>query len=90
MSVVVDRLTKIYGRFIRIPALVDVSSKVSDGDSFALLGPNASGKTTLLKVLMGLTRPNSGKASIMGFDVIKEGFKTRRHVGFVPEIISIP
>jgi len=90
LSVVVDGLTKIYGRFIKIPALVDVSFEVSDGDSFALLGPNASGKTTLLKVLMGLTRPNSGKASIMGFDAVKEGFKTRRHVGFVPETISIP
>ena len=90
MSVIADRLTKIYGRFIRIPALVDVGFEVCDGDSFALLGPNASGKTTVLKVLMGLTRPNRGKASIMGFDAVKEGFKARRHVGFVPEIISIP
>jgi ABC-2 type transport system ATP-binding protein len=60
-----------------------ISFEVREGEIFGFVGPNGSGKTTTLKVLMGLIRANSGRAAILGHDVGETDF--RRHVGFLPE-----
>ena len=60
-----------------------ISFSVREGEIFGFVGPNGSGKTTTLKVLMGLIRANEGSATILGRDVSETGF--RRHVGFLPE-----
>jgi ABC-2 type transport system ATP-binding protein len=60
-----------------------ISFSVRENEIFGFVGPNGSGKTTTLKVLMGLIRPTGGRAQILGCDVGETAF--RRHVGFLPE-----
>ena len=70
MPVVLEakNLTKKYGDVI---AVDNVSLAVEKGALFGLLGPNGSGKTTMIKMLTGQTRPTSGSATVLGIDVIK-------------------
>src|SRR3954469_23561533 len=58
--------------FARHQAVRDVSFAVEAGDTLALFGPNGAGKTTLLRILAGVLRPTSGKATIGGTDVLTE------------------
>ncbi len=60
-----------------------ISLSVRRGEIFGFVGPNGAGKTTTLKFLMGLIRPTTGSASMLGRDVRETAF--RRHVGFLPE-----
>jgi ABC-2 type transport system ATP-binding protein len=60
-----------------------ISFRVRPGEIFGFVGPNGSGKTTTLKVLMGLIRATAGRASVLGSDVGEIAY--RRHVGFLPE-----
>ena len=75
-------LTKKFGDLI---AVDDVTLKLPRGEFFALLGPNAAGKTTTLKVLAGLMRPTSGTAWVAGFDVQRDPLEARRRLAFVPD-----
>lgn len=68
---------------VRKRVLHGVSFEVMDGEVFGFVGPNGSGKTTTLKLLMGLIRPTEGKATILGRDVSESEF--RDQVGFLPE-----
>jgi ABC-2 type transport system ATP-binding protein len=62
----VDRLTKAYGRR---RGIVEVSFTVGEGEVFGFLGPNGAGKTTMIRTLLGLLRPTSGRATIFDLDV---------------------
>ncbi|WP_243665578.1 ATP-binding cassette domain-containing protein [Vulcanisaeta sp. JCM 16159] len=62
---------------------------VDEGEIFAMLGPNGAGKTTLMRVLTTQIRPTSGSAYVMGYDVVREGDKVRRVIGYVPQEFSI-
>ena len=77
-----DRLVKKFGDLV---AVNDVSLKIGRGEFFALLGPNAAGKTTLMKLLTGLIRPTSGHARICGFDVQTQPLEARRRLAYVPD-----
>jgi ABC-2 type transport system ATP-binding protein len=83
----IHNLTKAYpfGHIIRRrrTALVDLSLSVTSGEIFGYLGPNGSGKTTTLKLLMGLVRPDSGTATILGYPI--ESLEWRRRAGYLPE-----
>jgi ABC-2 type transport system ATP-binding protein len=74
-------LTKAYGNFI---ALRQLSLEVQQGEIFGLLGPNGSGKTTTIRVLLGLLRPTEGKATVAGFDCWRQSFQVRRLVSYLP------
>src|SRR5438309_973311 len=76
-----ERLTKDYGRF---RALDDVSLEIGSGEIFGLLGPNGSGKTTALRLLLGFLRPTAGSALIAGHDCWHDGVAARRHVAYLP------
>ena len=78
----VINLRKVYGDVI---ALDDVSFEVYAGEVFAYLGPNGSGKTTTVEILVGLRRPTSGEAKIVGLDVVKEANKLKSVVGILPQ-----
>ncbi|HKC13104.1 MAG TPA: ABC transporter ATP-binding protein [Vicinamibacteria bacterium] len=65
------------------PALSDLSLKVEQGEVFGYLGPNGSGKTTTLKVLMGLLHPDRGSALVLGSPLSERGWRYR--VGYLPE-----
>lgn len=78
----VRNLRKVYRDVI---ALDNVSFKVNAGEVFAYLGPNGSGKTTTVEILVGLRRPTSGEAKVAGLDVVKEASKLKRVVGILPQ-----
>jgi ABC-2 type transport system ATP-binding protein len=75
-------LSKIYGD---VQAVDHVNLLVEEGALFGLLGPNGSGKTTMIKMLTGQTRPTSGSATVLGIDVIKDPVGVRGQVGIIPE-----
>src|SRR5258706_15880960 len=77
-----DHLVK---RFGDLTAVNDVNLKVERGEFFAVLGPNAAGKTTMLKVLAGLMKPTAGCARAGGFDVQQHPLEARRRMAFVPD-----
>ncbi len=81
-AIVVQELRKRYGE---VRALNGVSFSVREGEVFGLLGPNGAGKSTTVRVLVTLTRPDSGTASVAGHDVRKEPTAVRRTIGYVPQ-----
>ena len=72
-------------KFGDLVAVNDLSLKVERGEFFAVLGPNAAGKTTTLKILSGLMKPTSGTARIAGFDVQTHPLDARRRLAYVPD-----
>lgn len=77
-----DGLTKRYGDF---EALSGLSLSVAEGELFALLGPNGSGKTTTIEILTGQRTPTSGSASVLGIDPVADPLEVRRATGVLPE-----
>ena len=77
-----DHLVKNFGDLI---AVNDVSLKIQRGEFFAMLGPNAAGKTTTIKLLAGLMKPTSGAARICGFDVQAQPLEARQRLAYVPD-----
>jgi ABC-2 type transport system ATP-binding protein len=75
-------LVKTYGD---VTAVDRVSLSVKEGALFGLLGPNGSGKTTMIKMLTGQVRPTGGTATVLGLDVIKDPVGVRDRVGIIPE-----
>ncbi len=75
----------LHKRFGNLQALDDVSLDIQQGEFFGLLGPNGAGKTTLISILAGLTRADSGRAEIMGHDVLRDYRQARRALGVVPQ-----
>jgi ABC-2 type transport system ATP-binding protein len=85
-------LTKIYPAGKDRPPLraVDgIDFAVRQGEVFGFLGPNGAGKTTTIRMLTGLTRPTSGSARIMGFDLAAEATQIKKHIGVVPETSNL-
>lgn len=78
-------LIHISKRFGSLMAVDDLSLSVAPGEFVALLGPNAAGKTTTLKVLTGLIRPTRGTARLCGYDVQEEPLQARQQLAFVPD-----
>jgi ABC-2 type transport system ATP-binding protein len=77
--------------FGSLQALAGVSLAIEQGEFFGLLGPNGAGKTTLISSLAGLIRPDSGKISVLGHDVIADFREARRLLGVVPrELVFDP
>jgi ABC-2 type transport system ATP-binding protein len=81
-AIQVNQVTKQY-RDLR--ALDGIDLEVSQGEFFGLLGPNGAGKTTLISIIAGLARATSGRASVMGHDVVNDYRAARRALGVVPQ-----
>ena len=77
-----DRLVKKFGDLV---AVNDITVTIPRGEFFAMLGPNAAGKTTTIKLLTGLLKPTSGRACICGFDVQTQPLEARRRLAYVPD-----
>jgi ABC-2 type transport system ATP-binding protein len=84
MTAIVEarHLQKTYGK---IRAVDDVSFEIKEGEIFGLLGPNGAGKTTTIRMLSGLTDPDSGEARVDGCDVVKDPVGAKLRLGVVPE-----
>jgi ABC-2 type transport system ATP-binding protein len=78
-------LTNLVKNFGDLIAVNGVSLRVPRGEFFAILGPNAAGKTTTIKILTGLIRPTSGSASVAGFDVQHHPLEARKRMAYVPD-----
>ncbi len=78
-------LVHIVKRFGDLVAVNDLSLSVSRGEFFAVLGPNAAGKTTTIKILTGLLKPTSGTARVAGFDVQEHPLEVKRRMAYVPD-----
>lgn len=75
--------------FARVHALSDISLDVHDGELFGIVGPDGAGKTTLFRILVTLLLPESGSATVLGLDVVKDYREIRRRVGYMPGTFSL-
>ena len=82
----VKDLTKQFGTFT---AVDHISFEVKRGEIFGFLGANGAGKTTAMRMLCGLSYPTSGSGTVAGFDVVKEGEKIKRHIGYMSQRFSL-
>jgi len=80
-AIITSGLTKRYGA---ARGIEDVTFEVERAEVFGFLGPNGAGKTTTIRTLLGLLRPTAGRASILGFDVWRDGVAARARTGFLP------
>lgn len=78
----IEGLSKRYGRRLAVDG---VSLEVHEREVVGLLGPNGSGKTTILRILTGYLRPSAGTIRVDGLDVATEGHLARGRIGYVPE-----
>jgi ABC-2 type transport system ATP-binding protein len=84
-AIEVKNLTKNYGEII---AVNKINFEVREGEVFGFLGPNGAGKTTTIRILNGLSRPTSGNARVLGYD-IAEIADAKKHIGVVPETSNL-
>ncbi len=68
-----------------VTAVDDLSFRVYAGEIFGLLGPNGAGKSTTLRILITLLAPTSGRATVLGYDVVEQADQVRQSVGYVPQ-----
>ncbi len=76
----VEELTRNFGQLV---AVDKVSFKVKEGEIFGFLGPNGAGKTTTINMLCTLLKPTEGRATVNGYDVVKQHAEVRRSIGLV-------
>ena len=82
----VEKLTKKFGDFI---AVNNISFTVKKGEIFGFLGANGAGKTTVMKMLIGISKPTSGKAIVAGYDVFKEPEKIKKNIGYMSQKFAL-
>ena len=82
----VTELTKCFGDFT---AVDHISFNVKRGEIFGFLGANGAGKTTAMRMLCGLSFPTSGSGNVAGFDIMTEGEKIKRHIGYMSQKFSL-
>ena len=85
-AIATERLTKRYGG---VTALDNVSLEIERGEMFGLIGPDGDGKSTLYRILATLLRPDSGSASLLGLDTVRNYWELRRRIGYMPERFSL-
>ena len=85
-AIEVKNVSKRYGA---VQALDGVSFSVNKGEVFGLIGPDGAGKTSMFRILCSLLLPNAGKASVDGFDVVRQMADVRKRVGYMPGKFSL-
>jgi ABC-2 type transport system ATP-binding protein len=79
-------LTKYYGKLV---AVDNINFEVQKGEIFGFLGPNGAGKTTTTRMLIGISKPSSGIAEVMGFNIQKQSVEAKELMGIVPDISNV-
>lgn len=85
-AIEINGLTKRYGS---LTALDDISLSVNTGEMFGLIGPDGAGKSSLYRILATLMAPDSGSASVLGLDTVKDYRALRLRIGYMPERFSL-
>lgn len=83
------RLEGLKKRYGTRDALCGVDLHVDDGELFACLGPNGAGKTTTIRIITGLSLPNSGRASVCGMDVVSDQAMVKELCGVVSQTVNL-
>jgi len=86
IAVKVDGLEKKFGEFT---AVNRINFEVKRGEIFGFLGPNGAGKSTTIRMLCGIISPTSGSGSVGGFDIIKEQYRIKEHIGYMSQKFSL-
>jgi len=81
-----ENLTKIFGDFTAVNA---ISFEVKRGEIFGFLGANGAGKTTAMKMLIGILNPTSGKANVAGFDVFSDANNIKKNIGYMSQKFAL-
>ncbi len=84
--IITDKLTKRFDEFV---ACNELTFEVGKGEIFGFLGANGAGKTTAMRMLCGLLKPSSGKASVIGFDIYIETEKIKKNIGYMSQKFSL-
>jgi ABC-2 type transport system ATP-binding protein len=82
----VENLTKMFGDFTAVDA---ISFIVKKGEIFGFLGANGAGKTTAMKMLIGISNPTSGNAKVAGFDVLKHAEDVKKSIGYMSQKFAL-
>jgi len=77
-----EGLTK---RFGTLTAVDHLTLTVPPGEAFALVGPDAAGKTTTMRMLVSIMDPDEGRAKVLGFDTVKESEALKEQIGYMPQ-----
>lgn len=85
-AIEINGLTKRYGS---LTALDDISLSVDTGEMFGLIGPDGAGKSSLYRILATLIAPDSGSASVLGLDTVRDYRALRLRIGYMPERFSL-
>jgi ABC-2 type transport system ATP-binding protein len=85
-AVEVENLTKYYGENA---AIEGVTFSAQPGEILGLLGPNAAGKTTTMRIITGFMPPTSGTVMVGGFDIVRDSLEARRRMGYLPENVPL-
>jgi len=85
-AITTNELTVRFGEFTAVDR---VTMKVAEGEIFGFLGPNGSGKTTIIKTLCGLLLPSSGDGTVLGMDCVKDADLIRQQVGYMSQKFSL-
>ncbi|MBI2729140.1 MAG: ABC transporter ATP-binding protein [Sphingobacteriales bacterium] len=88
-AVVVENIIKTYGKKKEVTALNNISFEVKPGELYGIIGPDGAGKTSLFRILTTLLLADSGKATVDGFDVVKDYKEIRKRVGYMPGKFSL-
>ena len=86
LAIQTDQLTKKFGAFTAVNA---ISFEVKKGEIFGFLGANGAGKTTAIKMLIGLSKPTSGAATVAGFDVYQQTEQIKKNIGYMSQKFSL-
>jgi ABC-2 type transport system ATP-binding protein len=84
--IIVENLTRKFGNFV---AVDHINFEVQAGEVIGYLGPNGSGKTTTIRMLLGLLKPSEGSATVLGYDVFKQSEEIRARVGYMSQKFAI-
>src|SRR5512137_1284448 len=84
--ITVTNLTKKFGDFL---AVDHISFSVNAGEIVGYLGPNGSGKTTTIRMLLGLLQPSDGKATVLGFDAFRQSEQVRARAGYMSQKFAL-
>jgi ABC-2 type transport system ATP-binding protein len=82
-------VSKLHKRYRGATAVEEADIEVRQGEIFGLVGPDGAGKSTILKVIAGLTLPNSGECHVLGHDVLKDPESIRGLIGFMPQGLGL-
>jgi ABC-2 type transport system ATP-binding protein len=83
------QVSKLNKSYAGIPVIRDFSFQGKKGEIIGCIGPNGSGKTTLIRILCGLVKPDSGTGESLGYNLLTEGEKIQKKVGYMPQSFSL-